>query len=101
MLCVVLLPPLSCAASSETAGLDTSSETADLDNGRRLHEAHCVRCHDARIYVREERRVNSLKALRAQVRACELAAELGWFEEEVADVAAWLQQMYYRFGQAP
>jgi mono/diheme cytochrome c family protein len=74
---------------------------ADLENGRGLHEQHCVRCHTPALYVREKRLVSDYEALRERVRQCELAVELAWFDEEVDDVAEYLNDIYYRFERAP
>jgi len=70
---------------------------ADADRGRQLHEQQCTRCHDAGMYTRPKRMVSNFAELRERVQQCELAAELMWFEEDVDDVAAYLNRDYYRF----
>lgn len=72
--------------------------------GKALLEKSCMSCHasmfhgDAtRIYTRPDRKVKSLQQLNAQVRACSANANAGWFPEDEANVAAYLNQKYYKF----
>ena len=72
-----------------------SLPAADLDNGKALVEANCTKCHDARVYTRPDRRVTTLEGLTAQVRRCELSLGLKWFDDDIGDVAAYLNENYY------
>jgi cytochrome c5 len=74
---------------------------ADAGHGKTLHDRHCTRCHDTAIYARPESTIQDFAALRERVQQCELAAELLWFEEDVDDVAAYLNREYYRLGGEP
>ena len=72
--------------------------------GQALHQQHCVACHakgfgqnGAEIYTREDRRVNSLGSLIAQVNLCKNNLGLAWFDEEVGLVVEYLNQQYYHF----
>ena len=69
----------------------------DIDNGMQLHEENCLRCHQPTLYSREKRMVNNLDQLHERVRLCELMLELMWFDEEINDVAAFLNKEYYKF----
>lgn len=71
--------------------------TADVSNGKALHENHCVRCHDSTVYTRPDRRVDDLPALEAQVRRCDSALGTTWFDDEIADVVEYLNAEYYKF----
>ena len=82
------------------AGLLTTCpvlQAVDIGNGKALHDENCTRCHQPDIYTREKRMVNSFTELQEQVRQCELMAELVWFDEEIEDVTAYLNDSYYRF----
>jgi mono/diheme cytochrome c family protein len=68
---------------------------ANLDNGKALVDANCTSCHDERLYTRPDRRVTTLDGLNKQVRRCELSLGLKWFDEDIDDVAAYLNQTYY------
>lgn len=75
----------------------TSVNAADIERGKRLHDEHCVKCHSSDMYTRENRIVNSYDALKERIRQCELSNDLAWFEEEVEDVSAYLDEEFYRF----
>jgi cytochrome c553 len=72
-----------------------SVPAANPDNGKTLVDANCTKCHNERIYTRPDRRVTSLDGLNQQVRRCELSLGLKWFDDDIDDVAAYLNQTYY------
>jgi hypothetical protein len=51
------------------------------------------------IYTRPNRRVHSLEALKRQVNLCKNNLEITWFDDDVADVVAYLNRSYYKFKQ--
>lgn len=73
------------------------STTAGAADGKELHEAKCKACHDASVYTRENRRVKDLAGLNTQVRRCEQALGLTWFDEDVDAVVNYLNVNYYKF----
>ncbi|MCP4331683.1 MAG: cytochrome c [Gammaproteobacteria bacterium] len=74
-----------------------SAQAADLENGDDLHFEHCTGCHDSAVYTRASRNVQSLDRLGTQVRFCKNSLSLTWFDDEVDDVIAYLNQAYYHF----
>jgi hypothetical protein len=64
-----------------------------------LYEEHCVRCHGPEVYTRSDRKVTSLEGLQRQVQRCELALGLRWFDEEIAEMAEYLDRNYYQFSR--
>ena len=72
-----------------------SLPAANLDNGKKLVDGNCTKCHDERVYTRPDRRVTTLDGLNKQVRRCEQSLGLKWFDEEIDDVAAYLNETYY------
>jgi hypothetical protein len=72
---------------------------ADPQAGRQLVEASCqnANCHGSEIYTRAERRVGNLDQLKTQIHRCEQNLGLRWFDEDVDNVAAYLDREYYRF----
>jgi mono/diheme cytochrome c family protein len=70
---------------------------ADIAAGEQLHAKHCGQCHGTEVYTREDRKMNDYAALEQQVRRCEQNIGLKWFEEDVENVAAYLNQTYYKF----
>jgi mono/diheme cytochrome c family protein len=77
----------------------------DPDKGKALMaQARCSACHvsmfggdGSRIYTRADRRVTSAEQLRSQVRFCATQVKANWFPEEEENVAAYLNQQYYKF----
>ena len=69
----------------------------DIENGKTLHDANCKRCHQESIYTRENSLIHSYAELRERISQCELSAELTWFDDEVDDVTAYLNQAFYKF----
>jgi cytochrome c553 len=75
-----------------------AASAANPENGKALMAAaNCTKCHDERVYTRADRRVTTLDGLTKQVRRCEQSLGLKWFDEEIDDVAAYLNQTYYHF----
>jgi mono/diheme cytochrome c family protein len=77
---------------------------ADLAAGKTLHEKNCIACHASSyggdgsvIYTRDFAKVTSAKGLVTQVRNCNTNLGLKWFEDEELNVAAHLNQTYYKF----
>ena len=77
---------------------------ADVAAGKALHDKNCMSCHassyggdGAGIYTRDYAKVKTSKGLVAQVRNCNTMIGLKWFEEEELNVAAYLNQTYYKF----
>ena len=77
---------------------------ADVTAGKALHEKNCISCHassygsdGSAIYTREYNKVKTSKGLIAQVRNCNTNIGLKWFEDEELNVAAYLNQTYYKF----
>jgi mono/diheme cytochrome c family protein len=77
---------------------------ADLANGRELHHSkRCVACHtektqrdEAFIYQRDDRKVRTLFDLRRYVSLCNMELKLELFPEDERDVAAYLNQQFYK-----
>jgi hypothetical protein len=74
-----------------------SAQAADPEAGHTLVHEHCISCHHSEVYTRPNRRVQDLNQLRTQVRRCELSLGLKWFDEEIDNATAYLNQNYYKF----
>lgn len=79
---------------------------ADIQRGETLHNSQCIACHAARfgnngadIYTRPNHRVKDFAGLQRQVNMCKNNLQITWFDEDVADVVAYLNHQYYRFEQ--
>jgi hypothetical protein len=87
-------------AAFVTTAMLAASQTVvaiDINDGKALQQKNCMSCHDDGIYTREERRVTSNDALRAQVQRCETNLNLQWFPEDVDAVIEYLNTSFYKF----
>ena len=82
------------------AGLLISGTTlaqGNANNGKKLFtESKCNQCHTTSVFTRKDRKVNSVKALEAQVRRCDSNLNTNWFDDEIHDVTSFLNQQYYK-----
>lgn len=88
------LPPLLCVLAGLSLALPLQAEPG---RGGKLHQAHCVKCHDSGVYTRSDRFVDDRAALGRQVRRCAQSQGLAWFDDELEDVIDYLDQRYYKF----
>ncbi len=91
-----MIPRLTLPALCLLLALPTLT-SADEEGTAELYQFNCTSCHGAEVYTRTDRKVNSLDALERQVRRCELALGLKWFDEEIASMANYLNTHYYKF----
>jgi mono/diheme cytochrome c family protein len=76
----------------------------DPKTGKVLHDKTCISCHasmfggdGSEIYTRADRKIRTAQQLAARVSACNANTGAGWFPEDEAHVAAYLNQQYYKF----
>ena len=81
-----------------------SSLTETAQKGEALHERHCEFCHarltnkePGKLYTRPNHRVQSYTSLENKVLTCVNSLGIPWFEEEMADVTAYLNEGFYQF----
>lgn len=85
--------------------LALSASAADTGAGKLLvEEKHCETCHhnktmgDAKaIYLRKDRKVNTLEQLKARVALCNSELGLQMFPDEEEQVVDYLDATYYKF----
>jgi len=69
-----------------------------LQQGKALHDAHCLRCHDTTIYTRKDRKIHTPAELEAQVARCAAGpADVQWSQRQIDAVASYLRQDFYHF----
>ena len=75
----------------------------DAKAGKTLADRDCIACHAQKlkpasaIYTRDDRRVTTAAQLLAQVQRCNVELNAGYFPEDEEDVAAFLNDAYYKF----
>ena len=81
-------------------GLGLSAQAALPGNatmGKQLHEANCIKCHDAGVYTRKDRKIDSVAALSEQMGACSHAAQVILTDDEQQHLVKYLNERYYKF----
>jgi mono/diheme cytochrome c family protein len=77
------------------------AESESFDRGQALYENHCMFCHEATVHTRATRRATSVAELRKWVSTWSFHASLGWTDEEIDDVADYMNRRYYHFSSQP
>jgi mono/diheme cytochrome c family protein len=92
------------AATFAVAAHASPDASGDLQAGKALHDKDCVGCHakmfggdGSKIYTRADHKVKNKQQLAARISACNANVGAGWFPEDEAHVAAYLNQQYYKF----
>jgi mono/diheme cytochrome c family protein len=68
--------------------------------GELLYATHCIACHTTEVHWRQKRLAVDWGSLNQQVRRWAGNAGLGWSDDEIVEVARYLNAAYYRF-EAP
>ena len=90
ILCVsllILLMPSAYAAVLPGDGAD----------GKRLHDANCMGCHDTGIYTRKDHLVRSLDALKERLGGCSHMAKKEFSATETQNIIKYLNDQFYQF----
>lgn len=69
----------------------------DSTRGELLYSTHCVACHSIQIHWRAKKLATDWVSLKAEVRRWQGLAGLGWSDDEMEDVAWYLNAVYYQF----
>lgn len=88
-----------CAAAAAVGMVNSHAE--DFRRGRAIYETRCMGCHGTSVHNRDARRATDFAGVRAAV--ARFAREAGgvWEPDEIDDVAAYLNQRYYRYPCPP
>ena len=70
--------------------------SADVQRGRLLYETHCVACHTTQAHWRDKHIVKSWADLLYQVARMQKNAGQEWSSVEIGDVAAYLNELFYK-----
>jgi len=89
---VLALAACLCAGAAATAQTGTPATRGEL-----LYSTHCVACHTTQVHWRQGKLARDWTSLTQQVRRWAANAGLGWSEEEIVDVARYLNATFYRF----
>ena len=79
------------------SGLASAVQAGDVHQGKVLVDKHCQECHQSEVYTRPDRLVKTLPGLQKQVRRCEQALGLTWFDEDIDNASTYLNHEFYKF----
>ncbi|MEO6423313.1 MAG: hypothetical protein ABIR84_11730 [Candidatus Nitrotoga sp.] len=65
--------------------------------GELLYSTHCIACHSTQVHWREKKLVTNLESLQSEVQRWQGVSRLGWNNEDIEDVAHYLNTIYYRY----
>lgn len=91
-------PPMPDAQLEEDGSIKKPTPAAS-SRGQQLYENHCMGCHESVQYIRGARQIRSHSALRSTVARWAANTNLPWGDEEIEEVARYLDSRYYRFEQ--
>lgn len=83
------------------ASLSTAAQAAALPGnaaeGRKLHEANCLSCHNDSVYKRDDRSVRNFDGLTRQINNCGHAIDSTLEKSQIDDLVKFLNENYYKF----
>lgn len=79
------------------SGASQAQSAVAADRGRLLYDTHCVACHDKQVHWRDTKVVTNWDTLVAQVRRWQAVAKLRWTEDDILQVARYLNNTVYRY----
>jgi len=69
----------------------------ETPRGELLYSTHCIACHNAKIHWRNKKIAKDWTGLKAQVRRWQGIQGLVWSDNDVAEVARYLNARYYHY----
>ena len=70
---------------------------AEADRGQELYETHCINCHTAGVHVRERRMADDFNGIRLWASRWNENLALGWGDDDILEVALYLNRRFYNF----
>ena len=69
----------------------------DASRGELLYSTHCIACHTAQVHWREKKLATDWKSLKSQVRRWQNASDKKWGEQDISEVAHYLNTLHYHY----
>jgi mono/diheme cytochrome c family protein len=77
-----------------------AAPAAAQGRGELLYNTHCIACHSSQLHWRDNKQVADWSSLRAQVRRWQAAASLAWTDDDIEQVAQYLNGAFYHLPRA-
>jgi mono/diheme cytochrome c family protein len=93
----VLVAGLACCGRA----LAQDAPAGAASRGELLYSVNCLACHGVQMHWREKKLAVDWASLLVQVNRWQSFAKLGWSQDDVAEVARYLNRRYYHYPDAP
>lgn len=87
------------SAATESASSAKTAVSIENHPGKALHDSNCISCHDSTAYTRKDRKIGDFPKLLAQVKRCDANLGSRLFDEEIDQIADYLNQAYYQYAK--
>ena len=74
-----------------------SQKMRDATRGELLYSTHCIACHSAEIHWRNKKLATDWTTLQSEVGRWQKLSGLGWDDDDVAQVAQYLNALHYHY----
>ena len=74
-----------------------SLQMRDAQRGELLYSTHCIACHSTKMHWRDKKLATDWATLQSEVRRWQKLSGLGWDDDDVAQVAEYLNTLHYHF----
>lgn len=71
--------------------------TRVVSRGELLYSTHCIACHSVQLHWRDKNIVTDWTTLQSEVHRWQGMAGLGWSNEDIAEVARYLNVLHYHY----
>ena len=71
--------------------------TRDATRGELLYSTHCIACNTTKVHWRDRKLATDWTSLQAQVRRWQEVSGLGWNNQDIAQVARYLNALHYHY----
>lgn len=69
----------------------------DVTRGQLLYSTHCIACHSTQVHWRDKKLATDRASLQTEVRRWQKVIGLGWGEDDIEEVARYLNARYYHY----
>ena len=78
-------------------GMVHAQNKTPVSRGELLYSTHCIACHDTQLHWRERKLATDWTHLKAEVNRWQKTTGLQWRDDDVTEVARYLNTRYYHF----
>ena len=65
--------------------------------GELLYSTHCITCHSTQVHWRSKKLATDWTSLKGEVRRWQEVSGLGWVDDDISEVARYVNALYYHY----